>query len=259
MENADLPQLNSEPDDLEPLIDQDEDYIHGAPLLAWQGPSDLPEEENRKWFLFVMVASVVLILVSLVIHRPMLALIIAGVAWLSLMLRRLPSQDIDYIVTTTGFFIQDRFYPWSELEGFWIMKDHGHYVLGLDTEKKLFSSMMILLGEQNPLEIKEVLSLYIPFNEEYTKDFVSTWIENGINFIDDAMGVISTKFSQMKQARDQKNAITSKPAETSPVEEKPAEQEMEAELDLEAQPEKPEVKPEKQPAKKQPKKKSKKK
>lgn len=197
------------PDELEPLIRQEEDYFHGNVLLSWEGPSDLPDEENRRWFLLIMSASVFVILIAVLMNQLTLALIIAGVAWLSYLLRRLPSQEITYVITTTGFFTQEKFYPWSELGGFWIIKDHGHYVLGLETNKRFFSSLMVLLGTQNPFEVKEALSNFIPEHEDKSRSNINTWIEKAGHVIDSIVDKASQKVKQIRNPKPTNTKETS--------------------------------------------------
>lgn len=197
----------AEPSDLDPLIQREEDFFYGTVLLNWTGPSDLPDEENRRWFVLIMVASFTVILLAVFIGELILALIIAGVAWLSYLLRRLPSQDIDYAITTTGFFAQDKFYPWSELNGFWLVKDHGHYVLGLETNRRFFGSLMVLLGTQNPFEVKEALSNFIPEHEHKSRSQINVFAEWSGKAIDFVAGKAQSSMKQLRAPK--KNSSSS--------------------------------------------------
>lgn len=218
-ENDDLTNYYEEPDRLQPMLESDEDYTHGRPLMAFTGPSDLPKEENRRWFMLVMTASVLLILVALLINKVLLAIILIGVAWLTYMLTRLPNQEIENIVTTTGFFTQNKFFPWSQLNGFWIIKDHGHYVLGLETTRRAFSNVMILLGSQNPLEVRQVLAQYIPYREDRKQDTLNLWMERSAELLDNFYAKIGR--SAKNYMSDRRKAET-KRSTGSPVTAKPA-------------------------------------
>jgi len=204
-----------EPGDLEPLIDQEEDYMHGRPLLTWTGPSDLPEDANRRWFMLMITASFVLIGVSLVIKRYILSIILIGIAWLTYMLSKLPARDNEHVITTTGFFSQDKFYPWSDLNSFWIMKDHGHYVLGLDTNRTLFSSVVILLGAQNPIEVKEVMTQYLPLRENHGKDMINVLFEKSSHYLEKFVDQGKARLQVMKEQRRQTPAPRQAPAKKS--------------------------------------------
>ncbi len=195
-----------ETDSLEPLIEHEEDYIHGSPVLSWVGPSDLPEDANRRWVLFMIFAVILFIFISLLAKQLFLALIIAGIGWLTYMAARIPAQDIQHIVTTTGIFSHNTFYPWSSLNSFWIIKDHGCYVLGLDLNRKIFSNVMLLLGNQNPVQVKEVLSMYIPFREDKKRDNVSIIIEKFSQRLDDLIMGGKQQFSRMQEKRRQQQA-----------------------------------------------------
>jgi hypothetical protein len=181
-------------DTLQPLLQTDDDYVHGLPLLSWNGPSDLPEEENRRWFLLIIVLSVVLVLLAILMKKYFLTVIILLVSWLTYMLSRIPAQEIEHTITSTGIFTNNKFYAWNELSSFYIIKDHGHYVLGLDTNRRFFSSVPILLGNQNPVEVKEVLLQYLPNNELKEQDVVNTWIDKASNIIDSAFLAIKERF-----------------------------------------------------------------
>ncbi len=204
-DNDELYPNYDQPGDLDPLIDQEEDYIHGRPLLTWTGPSDLPEEANRRWFMLMITASFVLIGISLIIKRYILSIILIGIAWLTYMLSKLPSRDIEHAVTTTGFFSQDKFYPWSDLNSFWIIKDHGHYVLGLDTNRRLFASVVILLGAQNPIEVKEVISQYLPLRENHGKDMINQLFEKSSHYLEHFVDAGKAKFQVLKQRQSQQS------------------------------------------------------
>ncbi len=195
-------------DELEPLLDQEEDYTHGRPLLSFNGPSDLPVEENRRWFALVMTVCVVLVLLSIAVQKSLLALILCGVAVLTYMLSRLPNQDIENVITSTGFFTRNKFYPWSQLNGFWIIKDNGHYVLGLETNRRAFSHEMILLGNQNPLEVKQLLTQFIPHKEDHKQDSLSLIINNSAIWLDKFYAQI---FARLRQNRRIAKAETQTP------------------------------------------------
>lgn len=202
----------NETDDYLSLDQEEEDYTHGRPLLAFTGPSDLPREENRRWFTLVITASVLLILFALLFQQILLAIILIGVAWLTYMLTRIPNQEVENVITSTGFFSQDKFYPWSQLNGFWIIKDHGHYVLGLETDRRAFSNVMILLGSQNPIEVKQVLSQYIPYREDHRPDILSVMMEKGAILLDNFYASVGTRTKEwLNQQKEKRSRTQSNP------------------------------------------------
>ena len=69
---------------------------------------------------------------------------------------------MEYVITTMGIQVGERFYPYSQLKAFWVIYQPPVRTLNLQLTKRLSPQVVIQLGETDPVSVKSALSKRLP-------------------------------------------------------------------------------------------------
>ncbi len=72
-----------------------------------------------------------------------------------------------YRFSQLGLYIDNRFYPYNEMFSYWFLLNGGSRSMNIIFQKKYLPQLTIMLGEIDPLKIRETVGKYIP--EEGTR------------------------------------------------------------------------------------------
>ncbi len=138
------------------------DEGHNKLLLAWKAPEFINHPKGKRWFLTAGITTLALIAYALYTNSATMAIvfiILAGVYYLT---HNQEAKIIDVEIRELGIFVDNTFYSYNTIESFWVVYD-PRYVRALNlklTNKK--SKITIQLNNQDPAEVRRVLSEEIP-------------------------------------------------------------------------------------------------
>jgi hypothetical protein len=141
----------------------DKTSFGGKTLLRWKAPEfEAPEMDNR---LYAYVFLPLIAIVGYAIYQNSLVVaitfILIGVI-IYLQLHKEP-QVIDFAVTADGVAAGNELFEYENIKSFWIFYDPPHEKhLSLHTRGHLLPFVHIPLESQNPVELRETLSEYVP-------------------------------------------------------------------------------------------------
>jgi hypothetical protein len=141
--------------------DQKQDY--GTTLLSWKAPEYQYYERSRLWYMLMGIVSVSLIVYGILANSLSFSIVIVLLVGVFTLTHKEKPKIVDIVITDTGLCFDHRFYPYEDLKIFWIIFDPPHVkTLNFRTSRISTRELGIQLGDQNPAEIRALLSTQMP-------------------------------------------------------------------------------------------------
>lgn len=132
-------------------------------LFAWKAPEYIQQERGPKWFLVAGIVVIITVLYALLTRNWTMAIAVLVLAAVYEFTRRKhPPKKIDVKITELGIHVGHMFFPYSNIDRFWLFYENGVKTLHLRVHKRLFSDVVIQLEDQDPVAIREYLVGQIP-------------------------------------------------------------------------------------------------
>jgi len=152
-------------------------------LLEWKSPSR-PFKRKEKDYFKTLGAVLFLICVVLLFFREWLLISAIGAFYfITYVFGRFPPEEVGHKITTQGVITGGQVYLWRELSDFWFTQNYEQPILNvtvLPTGKlRLSGRLLILLGGQPEVKVKEALAKYLPYREIPEK----TWVDNAAGWL----------------------------------------------------------------------------
>lgn len=168
-ENTNIDENNQ--NEVDPRMD------HYQLLLFWKAPEFINHERSFKWFLGAGTLVLMLIVYAIISGSATMAIafvVLAGVYYIT---HNQEPKIVDIHVTDLGIYVDETFYPYNQINSFWIVY-HPPVVqtLNLRLSGKAGQKVVIQLDRQNPAELKNVLSEYIPEIEGQGESTIDSFI-----------------------------------------------------------------------------------
>ena len=134
--------------------------------VTWEAPEHHHVEKGNDWFFALVIVVVSIVIVAILFNNVLLALLL-GLAGGALFVSGAKKPSIiPFAVTVRGVKIDDRIYPYSTLDSFWIDEEdpRGPQLL-IKSEKKLMPLMVLPIPITHIDEIESILSERLPEEE----------------------------------------------------------------------------------------------
>lgn len=143
----------------------------------WSSPSRLFKKRDREYF--VNIAAIVFLLSVILVFAREFVLIatVLSIVFLIYVLSTVPPEEIKHRITNLGIESAAHFYRWEEFADFWFEEQWGQTTLVI--RPFLSPRLIILLGDQSKVKIREYIAKYIPFREQPER----TWMDNAAHWI----------------------------------------------------------------------------
>ena len=143
--------------------------------ISWRAPEYIHTHKTADWYWIVGIVTLSIAIIAVIFNNLIFGiLVIVAAATLSMHASR-PPRKIDIVISQLGVRIGNVFYPYDELESFWIetedMPTVIHPKIIFKSKKKLMFLITALLENQNPDEIEEYLAQHLP-KIEHTEPFL---------------------------------------------------------------------------------------
>jgi len=131
--------------------------------IQWSAPEFEHYQKSKSWFLITGGIAAVLLLWAIFTKSFLFALLIAlGYFTIAIYAAKRPKQ-IQLAITPKGIKIEKSLYEFENLRSFWIFYDPPEIrELSLRSKKSIMPYIKIPLGEQNPVEVRQILIKYLP-------------------------------------------------------------------------------------------------
>jgi hypothetical protein len=136
-------------------------------LIEWQAPEFRPHPKTLDWFFGVGLVSLGLAIWAIyTLNLLFLLVILAGTVALFIFAAKEP-KIYRFFITSSGIGIERNFTTFQSLDSFWIFNFPDAKILSLKPKARLLPGTHIVLPEKNATNIKNILSQYLPEEEEH--------------------------------------------------------------------------------------------
>ncbi|TSC90634.1 MAG: Uncharacterized protein G01um10142_338 [Parcubacteria group bacterium Gr01-1014_2] len=144
--------------------------------ISWTSPDRHHELISHAWRKGVIVILVAMAFLALFWQGSILTAVTFFIlAFVTSMHFWRETQDHKYKIYPHGILVSDKFYHYHDLDSFWIhYHPQGYHELSLCTGRLLNHYIKIPLRGQDPLEVREALSMYLP--EERHEEGIEDWL-----------------------------------------------------------------------------------
>ena len=132
-------------------------------VVAWEAPEHHHVEKNGDWFWVLWIAAFTGAAIAFFFDNLLLSiLILIATSIMALIANREP-EIISYAVTTRGIRVDDKLYPYSTLDAFYIDEDSPRGAELLVRSKKLFMHMIVMpIPPEHMEDIEDILEVKLP-------------------------------------------------------------------------------------------------
>lgn len=150
---------------------------HREVLLEWTSPSRLFKKRDKDYFTNIAAIVFLLVVILLFAREFLLIAAILSIVFLVYVLSTVPPENVKHKITNLGIESADYFYRWENLVEFWFEEQWGQTMLMV--RPIIGARIIILLGDQSKIEVRELLTKHIPFREKPEK----SWVDNAASWL----------------------------------------------------------------------------
>ncbi len=147
--------------------------LYNDAIFTWRAYEYIQHPKGKTWY--VLEAIAVAIFLGITIFTKNYTTALAMVTFLAVyhyIHEKHPPKEIEIKVSRMGIKVGEMIFPYDHIKAFWIIYNPPYVkTLNLHVSKRLYSDVMIQLGDQNPAEIREFLCGQIPEVEGKTERF----------------------------------------------------------------------------------------
>lgn len=136
---------------------------HERVVLAWTASEYIQHKKSARWYLGAAIFLLLMLVWGIYGGNwsMILALLVFGAVYEYLHAHHPPKQ-IKIKISELGVSAGEMFYPFSHIQAFWIIYQHGLKTLNLRVSKHFFSDIIIQLEEEDPVKVRQYLVGQIP-------------------------------------------------------------------------------------------------
>ncbi|MBI4652968.1 hypothetical protein HY750_01825 [Candidatus Kuenenbacteria bacterium] len=134
----------------------------GKILVVWNFPEFIKHKRSQRWYIFMAIMAIGLLLFALFTSNFLFAIIIILFGIIFTLFNLKEPIQIKFQILERGIQVAEKFYLWRELENFWIIYQVPETKnLYFKFQNLIRPNLVISLEDQNPLRIREILLKYL--------------------------------------------------------------------------------------------------
>lgn len=141
-------------------------------LLTWKSPSRPFKKRDRDFFTTIAAIVFLICVILLFIKEWLLILAILAFTFLVYVLNTVPPEEVEHQITNKGVITGSNNYDWQDFINFFFTEESGQKLLNINSKKRFYGRIIILLGNESGQKVKEILSKYLTFKEKPDVTFV---------------------------------------------------------------------------------------
>lgn len=136
---------------------------YGATVITWQAPEFRELDRGPNWFLLAGITAVMLIGWSIWQGGYPFAIVVILISGIYFLTHKEKPKTIDIALTTNGIVADGRFYPYTEIDSFWILFNPETDVktLNIFTKTGMVREITFQLADQDPSELRSFLGAHV--------------------------------------------------------------------------------------------------
>ena len=145
----------------------EEAFVTGKPLLLWEAPEYIHYDKGTDWYWWAGLVAVILLGLA-IWQGSFLFGVLVLIGWFTVVLYAAKKpRTISFALSEKGVLVEKTIYPWNSLKSFWIFYNPPiHKELSLKSKKNIMPYIKIPLGDADPDKIKEIVSKFLPEDEQ---------------------------------------------------------------------------------------------
>lgn len=152
-------------------------YHHEKALFQWMAPEYIQYEKGQTWYVVAGIFAMGFIAYGLTLGSPLLSIVILILSAVYFLEHQKKPRNLKIIISELGVKIEDKFYPFGSLKGFWLVYDPPHVTtLHFKTINRVMPELTIQLGNIDPAPIRNYLARQLPEEEGKTEGFLNMLI-----------------------------------------------------------------------------------
>ncbi len=139
--------------------------------IEWHAPEYLHKEKSIDWYWIVGIVTISIAIIAIILQNAIFGLlIIVSAVTLSLYATRKPEM-VSVEINDKGVKIKEIFYPFSDLESFWVETRDAHPRVFFKSKKKVSLYTIVMLNNADPEDVRELLSEHL-METEHSEPFL---------------------------------------------------------------------------------------
>lgn len=132
--------------------------------LHWQTAEYEHQERGADWFWAVGIITVSLAVTSIILNNVLFAFVIVLAGFALSLFASKPPKVIDIVVDDQGIRIDKFFYPYRNLESFWVENSDTGPRIQLKSQRLVMPYLVIHIQEDevDPTKVRQMLARYLP-------------------------------------------------------------------------------------------------
>jgi hypothetical protein len=140
---------------------------HSAPegqtVISWIAPEYVSHRKGIRWYVTASVVVVLTLIYSAFTYNWSMGLaVIVFTAVYQYTHMYHPPKNIKIDLTELGIRVENAFFPYSQIQAFWLYYKPGLKTLNLRVAKNFWADVIIQLGEQDPVTVRSYLVGQVP-------------------------------------------------------------------------------------------------
>ena len=141
--------------------------VMGDVLHEWEIPEYEKHDRSGRWYAIMIILGLSLVIYGIFSQNFIFSLIIILAAIILFLQTKQKPATVLFRITELGVALNNRFYTYSEIKGFYIIYRPGEVkTLFLDTISNLRPMIRVHLKDINPVEVQSTLQAYLPEDVE---------------------------------------------------------------------------------------------
>ncbi len=133
--------------------------------ISWQAPEKIHTEKTPDWYWIVGIVTISIAVISIILNNIIFAILILVSSFtLTLIASRKPHM-LDVELDTDGVLIGKTFYPYANLDSFWVETRDAHPRVIFKSKKVLMTLISVLLEDTDPREARDFLKQHLQEEE----------------------------------------------------------------------------------------------
>ncbi len=136
---------------------------HDRIVMEWQTLEYIHHEKSLRWYIAPGIALIALLLWAFWSGNFTMAIALVVFAAVYYYIHNYhPPKTVTITISELGIQVGQQFYPYSHIQAFWIIYDHGLKTLNLRVTGHWFADVIIQLDNQDPVDIRQYLVTQVP-------------------------------------------------------------------------------------------------
>lgn len=152
-------------------------------LVEWVAPSRPFKKRSQEFYRTIAAMVFLFAIILFFVREILLIMVILAVCFVAYALYTVPPELIKNKITTLGIQTDEYFHKWEEMYEFWFDEKFGQKMLVVRLLMGFPTHLQLLLGNQNPVEIKKILADKLPYREKPERTFLdnaASWLSSKI-------------------------------------------------------------------------------